>query len=67
MRADLDAQQMPRLGPEPEPARGASLTSRLGTVGGRLDDQPGLEKSLHDALDRGPGQARDPRQVGERR
>ncbi|SCD81074.1 hypothetical protein GA0115246_106327 [Streptomyces sp. SolWspMP-sol7th] len=65
VRADLQAQQVPRFGAEAVQAGRAALLARA-RVRGRLDDEPGGGQIVHRALDGGPRQPRQARDLGER-
>ncbi len=61
VHADLDAEDVPCLGPEAEPAgRTAALTAAAGLPGAQrgldLGDEPGLDQTLDHAFHGGPGE-----------
>lgn len=67
MGPDLQAQQMPRLRPEPEPSRGPPLPAGDALVRRLLDDEPRRDQILDDPLHRRPGQPGDAGDLRERR
>lgn len=67
VRPDLHPQQMPGLGPEPEPPRGPPLPPLHALVSRLLDDVTGLDEPLDDTFDGRPGQSGHPGDLGQRR